>query len=505
MKELITQLKNIWGSMPLGQKAAGAGFGLLLVGGLVALVLAGSATEWRVAAAGVERVDGQKFLARLEEAAIPFKLEDGGRTVLVPAEKLAEVQALVVKNDLLSPDSGRGYKGLEATPFGMSEAQLKLKLRVAQEEQLALSLERFEGVEDAVVHITPAVRSWNRQDSKGAKSSVMIATKPGHMLTAGEVESFVQMVAHAVEGLEPEQVVVSDFRGSVLSRTSGADRGMATRAVRAREEEMHLQEKAESALAQVLGPGKAVVRVDADLDLEKTEEVRHTVDPESRVVVSETQRTQNSTRGGGAGSSGTGGAAKGQPSTVSVQAGTAQSTSGGDTSSEDLDARYDYGRSEIRTVRESGDMRRLTIGMVLDESLKERGDALSGVVKGAVGFDARRGDTMEIAYVPFIAPLKIEAPADIAPSDALPLQEWLRWGVTAFVAVLLVGWMVLSGRRARHNLALALKPAAHAAELRAASEAKPDPRNEFRRLVDEDVDTVAKVMRNWLYEPAGKR
>ncbi|MSR75657.1 MAG: flagellar M-ring protein FliF [Planctomycetes bacterium] len=501
MKELITQFKNIWNAMPLGQKVAGMGFGLLLAGAVVVLAIVGSAPDWRVIAAQVDRAEAQKLLARLEEAAIPFKLEDDGRTVLVPADSMSEVQALVVKNDLLSSDSGRGYKGLEATPFGMSEAQLKLKLRVAQEEQLALSLERFENVEKALVHITPAVKSWNRQDSKPAKASVMVQTKPGRMMTVGEVESVIQMVAHAVESLDPENVVVSDFRGSLLSRTSGADRGMASRAVRAREEEMHLQEKAESALVQVLGPGKAVVRVDADLDLEKSEEVRHTVDPESRVVVSETQRTQSSTRG----ASGAGGAAKGQPSTVAVQSGTSQSGSGSDTSTEDLQARYDYGRSDITTVRESGEIRRLTIGMVLDESMKDRGEALSGVVKGAVGFDVRRGDTLEVAYVPFALPMKIEAPVEIEPGTTLSLQEWLRWGVTAFVAILLVGWMVLSVRRARRHLAAALTPTAHAAEVRMAAEAKVDPRADLRRLVDEDVDTVAKVMRNWLYEPAGKR
>ncbi len=504
MKEIFTQIRNLWSSLPAAQKLVGVVLGLVSVGAAVALIMAGSATEWRIAATGVERADAQKLLAKLDEASIPFKLNDDGRTVLVPSDRLHEVQSLVVRNDLLTPDAGKGWAGLEAAPFGMSESQLKLRMRVAQEEQLALSLKRFEGVEDAVVHITPAIRSWNRQDTRPAKASVMVQAKPGRMLLAGEVESVVQLVAHAVEGLEPDNVVVSDYRGMLLSRASSGDRGIATRAVRAQEEEMHLQEKAESALALVLGPNKAVVRVDAELDLRKVEEVKHTVDPDSRVVVSETQRTQSATRGSGT-------AAKGQPSTVAVQSGTSQSGSGSDSNTEDLNSSYDYGRSEIRTVHESGSIQRITVGMVLDESLKDRGEALMGVVKGAVGFDAKRGDTLEVAYVPFVA---IEQPAvSIMPpvEEGLPMTDWIRYGITALVSLLLVGWMILSARRARRTLVQALAPAAaHAAaggfapDGRPLAEVRPDPRGEFRRMVDEDVDTVARVMRNWLYEPARK-
>jgi flagellar M-ring protein FliF len=503
MKEMFTQIAKLWNSLPAGQKLVGVVLGIVTVGAAVALIAMGNATEWRVAATGVERADAQKLLAKLEESGIPFKLSDEGRTVLVPSDRLPDVQSLVVRNDLMAPDAGKGWAGLRDANVIMPESQLKLRMRVAQEEQLALSLKRFEGVEDAVVHITPAIRSWNRQDSRPAKASVMVQAKPGRMLLAGEVESVIQLVAHAVEGLEPDNVVVSDYRGMLLSRASGADRGLATRAVRAQEEEMHLQEKAESALALVLGPNKAVVRVDAELDLRKVEEVRHVVDPETRVVVSETQRTQSSTKSGAA--------AKGQPSTVAVQSGAAQAGAGQDSSTEDMNSSYDYGRSEIRTTHESGSIQRLTVGMVLDESLKDRGEALMGVVKGAVGFDAKRGDTLEVAYVPFLV-VEAPTPSEAPPAEeGLPVTDWIRYGITAAVSLVLIGWMILSAKRARKTLAQALAPAvapvsgaSATADGRPLAEGRPDPRGEFRRMVDEDVDTVARVMRNWLYEPARK-
>src|SRR5690606_25978193 len=141
------------------------------------------------------RSESQKLLQKLDEAGVPYRLHAGGRDVDVPVARWDEVQALVVQNGLLAPDANRGYAGLTDGSFGLTEAQLKLKMRIAQEEQLALTIARFADVENAVVHVTPAARSWNARDSRPAKASVMLQMKPGRLPTAAEVESVVQLVA----------------------------------------------------------------------------------------------------------------------------------------------------------------------------------------------------------------------------------------------------------------------------------------------------------------------
>lgn len=489
MPAFLKQLKALWTRQSPAQKTGIVAALALAAAAVTALVLFGSASEFRTLATGLDRTEAQKVLAKLDEAGVEYRLADEGRSVEVPAERWNEVQRILVQNNLLAGTSGKGYAGLADIPFGRTEAQLKVEIRKAQEEQLALTLERFEEVEEAVVHITPAARGISKQDTRPAKASVMIRTKPGRMLPASQVEAVVQLVAHAVDGLEPAHVAVTDFRGTLLSRPEGAGRVEAVTAVYGREVERHLQEKAESALAAALGPSKAVVRVDAELDLEKIDSTKRTIDPETKVVVNETQRS----------STGRSPAARGAAGTTAATDGSASGGSAG-SSTEDTEATYRYAEEEVRRTKEIGQVKRLTVGVLVDESLKEKGKDIEGMVKGAVGFNPAR-DTFDLAFVAFAAPPAAAAEGDAAAFDWALAIEIAKWIVTLVVGSFLALYAWRSVRSARASLGEALQKVEKESGSHLAMAHRPDPQDEVRRLVDEDVESVGRVLRNWLYEP----
>lgn len=491
MANFLAQVKALWAKLGTPQRIAGGVLiGIVLILGIGASLL-GSSKEYRSLVTGAERAEIQKLLLKLDEAGLPYRLSGDGRNVEVVASRWEEVQRIIVSNDLLSSGRPKGYSGLGDIPFGRTDAQLKLELKKAQEEQLALTLERFEDIEEAVVHITPPSRGISRQETRPGKASVMIRTRPGRMLPSSQVEAVVQLVSHAVDGLLPENVAVTDFRGILLSRPDGAGRASIPGAVLGREVGEALQEKIESALAQALGHDKAVVRVEAEIDLEKTDTTRRTVDPETKVVMSETQRSSQNTAT----------EPKGRVSTAATQA-DANRTDASGSSTEDSEQTYRYGESEVRTVKEMGQIRRLTVGVLVDDSLKDQRESIEGMVKGAVGFNQKRGDLIQISFVPFAVPPPVPVPAEPSFLETDLFWQIVRWGITAIVGFGLIWFVLRSAKTAKAGLRQALEKVESEKQTQIVMARKPDPKEEVKRLVESDVESVSKILRNWLYEPA---
>jgi flagellar M-ring protein FliF len=113
----------------------------------------------------------------------------------------------------------------------------------------------------------------------------------GSALAVDAVNSIRSLVANAVEGLRLDDVAVIDNRGNVLSEELKSDPllGTASSQIKFRKSvEDYLSGKVETMLAKVLGPGKAVVRVSAEIDTAAVTTVDEKYDPESQVARTET-------------------------------------------------------------------------------------------------------------------------------------------------------------------------------------------------------------------------
>src|SRR5262249_49081428 len=98
------------------------------------------------------------------------------------------------------------------------------------------------------------------------------------------------------EGLAQENVALLDTNGRLLSEPVSSEMGAAGSQMEYRRElESYLASRAEGMLAQVLGPGRAVVRVTADLSFQRSKQKRETYLPEGRVALSEKSTTSRST------------------------------------------------------------------------------------------------------------------------------------------------------------------------------------------------------------------
>src|ERR1043166_2997447 len=97
----------------------------------------------------------------------------------------------------------------------VGEWQLKKRYQVALQRKLEIMIRHIEFVRNARVILTPAseTQQWGFQGPK-ATASVQVELQPGKSLGRANVAAIGGLVARAVPGLEPDQVILTDTRGN---------------------------------------------------------------------------------------------------------------------------------------------------------------------------------------------------------------------------------------------------------------------------------------------------
>ena len=361
--------------------------GGVVLGSLVALLLLArwaAAPDYALLFGNLSATDAGGIVEQIEGEGIAYDLRDGGTSVYVPKEEVYGLRLRLASAGAV-PDGPAGYELFDGGTLGMTDFMQRLNVKRALEGELARTIGALKQVQSARVHLVLPERSAFRDQQVSPSASVVLSM--GSPLGADQVAGIAALVAGAVEGMTPTDVTVLDAAGRMLTGPEGmgGESGLTSAQLRMRQEiESHLVEAGQSMLDRMLGPGRAVVRVSADLDLSRKESETQEVDPEAQVLISE-ERQEEVGQGTGA--------------TASVR-------------------NYDITRRTIREQQEAGGVRRLTVSVLLDEAApavdvatpKESGatpftDAQLGqiesLVKNAVGFDEGRGDRFAVQQIRF--------------------------------------------------------------------------------------------------------
>ncbi|GAB4337342.1 MAG: hypothetical protein Kow0037_19980 [Calditrichia bacterium] len=233
--------------------------------------------------------DAGAILDKLREQKIPFQLENGGGTILVPTDKVYELR-LKFAQEGLPASSNVGYEIFDKTNLGMTDFIQQVNYRRALEGELARTIEQIDLIERARVHIVIPKDALFKEDQKEATASVILKLKGRGTPSKATIQGITHLISSSVEGLEPQNITVLDTRGKVLSDPHDPNDLVAlssTQLEYTKKVEDYLVQKAQSMLDQVVGPGNAVVRVTAQLNFRKVEKSTEEYDPDNPVVVSE--------------------------------------------------------------------------------------------------------------------------------------------------------------------------------------------------------------------------
>jgi flagellar M-ring protein FliF len=405
-----------------------------------------------------ERESGQVMDA-LTAAGIEYKLTPSG-AVSVPETKVQEARIRLASQGLPQSDSMGIEMIQKESGLGTSSLMENARYQSVLETELARTIIKVQGVESARVHLALPKPSVFLRDAHKATASVMLQLYPGRRLEPGQVAAIVHLVASSVPELAASDVTLVDQAGSLLnSPDESAEQAASTRQLEyTRKLEESYQRRIVELLEPMIGAGRVRATVTADVDFTVTEETHENYDPQKTAVRSE--QTSKEQRRGGEGAEGIPGALSNQPPGTSgapvptPAAGSpaaAQTTvsSGPSSNSERATRNFEVDRTLSYVKQPVGNLKRLSVGVVLDDWQKVGPDGkittaplsdgdikrFTELVRESIGLKEDRGDKLDVLNQAF------RSNAPLAPVDAPPV--WERPWVSQLAKQLLGAGLVL--------------------------------------------------------------
>ncbi len=351
----------------------------------------------------------------LDGAQIDYRLE--GNTVYVSSEQYQVIKLGMTRQGITQGNTAGVDIIMQDMGFGVSQRVEKVRLKHAREQQIARTIEEMTAVSRAKVLLAlPKENVFARREKK-ASATVVVTTRRGSMISNGEVNSIVDIVASAVQGLEPDRVTVTNSNGRLLnSGSQGAESARSRKEydLEKKRESAYI-EKIDSILIPVLGLGNYTAQADVSMDFTSVEQTQRSYNPDLPAIRSEMTTEENSVGGFIAGIPG---ALTNQPpadANIPERANGSSTQQSPGRSHKEETRNYELDTTVSYTKQQVGMIRRLSVSVALDyvtttaadgtESIAPRAQAelldIRRLLQGGIGFDVTRGDSLEVVSIPF--------------------------------------------------------------------------------------------------------
>jgi flagellar M-ring protein FliF len=500
---------------------------MLVVAALLAVLVASwmwsRSPDYRILFANIQERDGGAIVAALGQMNVPYRFNEGGNAILIPAESVHDVRLKLASQGL--PKGGNvGFELMENQKLGATQFQEQVTYQRALEGELARSVQSLAAVQSARVHLAvPKAAAFLREQAK-ASASVLVNLYPGKLLERGQVAGIVHLVAASVPGLAPRNVSVIDQSGALLSvphdgSTPNLDPGQLAHA---QQIEGNYARRIVDLLEPLVGRANVRAQVTADIDFSATESTAETYRPNKDVAEAaiRSQQTSESSQPGGGGGLGVPGAVSNQPTSARAPAVPAAPVAPGPAAAgvpqrKDQTLQYELDRTVRHTRQQVGTVKRLSVAVVVNHRKaaavkdgkpgtvplsEDEMKQITALAKEAIGFSQQRGDTLNVLNAAF----------NVEPVEAIPESAfWQQADTVAFAKE--VGKHVLALGLALYVVFGVLRPM-----IRQLAELPPAPEPPLpesfepiatgqvgrleaaRQLARQDPKVVANVVKSWV-------
>lgn len=374
--------------------------------------------------------DSASIIKDLDRQGIPYTLKDNGAIIMVPTEKVARLRMSLAESGL-PKGGGIGYEIFDKSDaFGATSFIQNINRLRALEGELARSIRSLDRVEAARVHLVMPERPLFSRDKVEATASIVLRVRGS--LAPTEVRAIRHLVASAVKGLKPDRVSVIDESGRLLADGAGDTNGLAGVGADERKVayENRLRREIEDIVTSVVGPGRARVQISADFDVNRITQTSDKFDPDGRVVRSSQIREEQSASGNSVG--GPVSVGNELPGSDTPRQQSSLNSNSDQTRKTEEIVNYEISRTTKTEVIEAGRVNRISAAVLIDGTYekndkgemiykarpKEELDRIAALVRSAIGFDAKRGDQVEVVNLPF---------ADTPPLTTDEPTGWMRY------------------------------------------------------------------------------
>lgn len=391
-------------------------------------------------------------------------------TISVPVEEYQNTRLLLAREGLTDEPEAGSEIIMQDMGFGVSQRLERERLKHSREQQLSRTIEELQTVSRARVLLAIPRDNVFAKREKNPSATVVLTLRKGRLLSEEEVDSVVDIVASAVQGLDPNRVTVTDQNGRLLN--SGSQNSVSSRSrkefeIEQKREKEYL-DKIDSILIPVVGLGNYTAQVDVAMDFTNTEETQRRYNSDLPALRSE-MKIEDNTMGGALG--GIPGALTNQPpldSNIPETAGSGNSRKAMP-SRKHLESTKNYELDEAvsYTKQQTGVIRRISVSVALDyltsttpatggteDGAEEDAEAAKPTVtqiprsaqelanirrllQGSIGFDLQRGDALEVVTLPFSRAL-------VEDKEVMPFyqQDWFfkisKLGMGGLVIIILI-------------------------------------------------------------------
>ena len=520
MKNFTQSLVSLWGQLGINQRVSLVVAALAVVAGMAAVAIWSRRPDYQLLYARLGDKDSTAIISYLETQNIPHRVTAGGTAVQVPSDQVYKLRMDLAGKGLPSGD-GVGFEIFDKGQFGLSDFVQRTNYLRAVQGELARTISQLQGVRAARVMI---VQPENRLllTDQGVKSTASVFVDMGGLrLETEQVNAIRHLVANAVQGLQPDDVAVVDNRGRVLSEDLRQDPTLGTASSQMRykqQVEDYLSKKVETMLAQVIGPGNAVVRVSADIDTEATTLTEEKFDPEGQVIRTQTTTDDTSSMTESHAAGGAVGVSANVPdkAAANAAASVAKPASSTESNRKNRTTTYEINRTQTNITRSPGAIKNVTAAVLVAPRTAPAGAAspakrtpeemnvLRQIVVNALGLKASPGQPIEslvtVDEIAFSAePVTQEVQAIEKESRWMGwLEASSRWGALAAAAAVFLVFLRMLNRQPPESVPVEILslPVDAAARSRAqGAGVTPDILNE---LIRQKPANVGETLREWM-------
>ncbi|MBC9907559.1 MULTISPECIES: flagellar basal-body MS-ring/collar protein FliF [Achromobacter] len=408
-----------------------------LVAVIVAVAMWSSEPKYKVLFSNLDDRDGGAIVAALGTMNVPYRYNETGTAVLVPADRVYDARLQLASQGL--PRGGSvGFELMDNARFGASQFTEQINYQRGLEGELARSIEAMHTVQHARVHLAMPRQSLFVRERQAPTASVLLNMHPGRSLSDAQVSAISWLVASSVPELTAENVSIVDQNGRLLSAPMGEGRGMDADQMRfVREMEQRTVERILTILNPLVGPGNVHAQASADVDFARREETSEVYRPnqEPGQAAVRSQQTSDSTQRGINPAQGVPGALSNQapanpqapianppqpqpprpgqpqqPANAQQQTGT-QAVTGNLNERRDATTNYEVDRTISHIKQPVGNLKRLSVAVVVNYMRDKDGELqplppeelnkLTNLVREAMGYSETRGDSLNLVNSQF--------------------------------------------------------------------------------------------------------
>jgi len=414
-RQLIVQFREFYKNLTPTKKFSMLFASMIVLASAIFMLFMVSGTDYVPLMTNIPSDQTATIMEKLQSKNIPYKIQDGGKTVLVPKELVASTQMSLMAEMGSSKMGQIGMEIFDKQDFGATSFAQHVNYQRAVQGELMRAINTLDAVKRSKVMLALPAKKTFLEEGKPPTASVVVELHPGKTLTDEQVRGITFLVANAVEGLDADKISVVDSRGKLLSKSSSPDTaGSGELADIQSKTERDLESRVEEILGRVVGQGKVMARVNATLDTTHTMTTEETIDPDKTALLSSSEEGET-LDGSRTNPTGIPGARSNLPGAQdNGQVGFNQNVK------KDLKTQNFAVPKTVRNIKKAaGDLQRISIAVVVDgivtHKKNDKGEdeevytartpedlaKYEELVKSAVGFNAARGDSVKVENMQF--------------------------------------------------------------------------------------------------------